>query len=55
MEFEVEDIVSITKTKEEGLKFQVKWKGYDKLDWVPEVDLHCPELVKTIYGVTFTG
>ena len=43
--FEVEDIISVTKTKE-GLEFQIKWKGYHDLEWVHEEDLNCPELVK---------
>ena len=43
--FEVEDIVSVRKTKE-GSTFEIKWKGYDDLDWVKQEYLNCPEFIK---------
>ena len=45
IEYEVEDIISVSKTQK-GMKYQIRWKGCDQLDWVAEEHLNCPELVK---------
>jgi hypothetical protein len=56
LEYEVEEIVAmrldpevakmgITTTDPTLYQYRLKWKGFQKLSWVPFEDLNCPQLL----------